>query len=86
MYSMSQKDLIPRHFLAFITILQINILLCPLDGILMTSILGRDQTKCGLILITTAKLLTHKMSKSNFSVCAGYLAMGNLLLCITCYA
>ena len=40
----------------------------------------RDQSKFGLILIITGNVIDIQMSK--FSVCAGYLAMGNGLFCI----
>ena len=42
----------------------------------------RDQTKFGLILIITGNVIDVPISKSNLSVCAGYLAMGNGLFCI----
>ena len=42
----------------------------------------RDQTKFGLILIITGYVIdVQSKSKSNFSVCAGYLAMGNGFFC-----
>ena len=78
---MSQKDLTPRDFCFEHNSLE-NKYFTLSFGWDIDDQHRRNQTKFRLILIIIGNVIDVQMSKSKFSVCAGYLAMGNGLFCV----